>query len=193
MTLLQRGTMVWLAIALGLGGYSSYLAVQRRTQQPTATETTSEQARLFDFTESQIASIEIRRPEQSPLVFQQESVATMQQWQMLTPEKKPASRGAVSFLTNLLTQYQGADPFEVTSEQLVEYGFNGETTTVEIRLVDGTSRVLTFGELNFDQTKIYGRVGTELQVWILPLDFLNSVTRDLQEWTQIESTTDIFT
>lgn len=186
---LQRNTVIWLAIALGLGGYT-YIATQR-AQLPVPAEVTTTTAPLFRFTEPQITTINIDLPEQKNLVFQQEAPNGMRQWRMLVPQKQLANQGAVSFLTNLLTQYSGAKPFPVTVSQLADYGFNEATVEITINLVDGSYRVLTLGKLNFDGTKIYGRVDQELAVWVLPLDFWNAVNREPHEWIRLGTTTDV--
>lgn len=185
---LQRNTVIWLAIALGLGGYT-YIATQR-AQLPVPAEITTTTP-LFSFTETQITTINIDLPEQENLVFQQEAPNGMRQWRMLVPQKQLANQGAVSFLTNLLTQYSGAKPFPVKVSQLADYGLDGARVQLTINLVDGSHRVLTLGKLNFDETKIYGRIDQELAVWVLPLDFWNAVNREPNEWIRFGATTDV--
>lgn len=185
---LQRNTVIWLAIALGLGGYT-YIATQR-AQLPVPAEITTTTP-LFNFTEAQIGTIEITFPDQERLVFQQEATTVMRQWRMLAPQKQLANQGAVSFLTNLLTQYDGTKPFLVEVAQLADYGLDETTVQLTINLVDGSHRVLTLGKLNFDKTKIYGRIDQELAVWALPLDFWNAVDREPNEWIRFGAATDV--
>ncbi|NJN74323.1 MAG: DUF4340 domain-containing protein [Limnothrix sp. RL_2_0] len=185
---LQRNTVIWLAIAVALGGYT-YIATQR-AQLPVPAEVTTKTS-LFSFTEARIATIEITFPDQERLVFQQEATTVMRQWRMLTPQKQLANHGAVSFLTNLLTQYNGAKPFPVTMAQLPDYGLDETTVQITINLVDGSHRVLTLGKLNFDKTKIYGRIDQELEIWALPLDFWNAVNREPHEWLRFGATTEV--
>jgi hypothetical protein len=185
---LQRNTVIWLAIALGLGGYT-YIATQR-AQLPVPAEITTTTP-LFTFTEPQIATIEIAFSEQEKLVFQQEATTVMRQWRMLAPQKQLANQGAVSFLTNLLTEYNGEKPFPVKVSQLADYGLDDATVQLTINLVDGSRRVLTLGKLNFDGTKIYGRIDQELAVWVLPLNFWNAVNREPNEWIRLGTTTDV--
>lgn len=185
---LQRNTVIWLAIALGLGGYT-YIATQR-AQLPAPAEITTTTP-LFNFTETQITTIEIAFPDQDRLVFQQEATTVMRQWRMLVPQKQLANQGAVSFLTNLLTQYSGTQPFSIEMTQLVDYGLDDPTVQLTINLVDGSRRVLTLGKLNFDETKIYGQIDQELKIWVLPLDFWNAVNREPNEWIRFGAATDV--
>jgi hypothetical protein len=174
--LLQRKTLICLAIALMFGGLAFVLS------QPSinsATEATAWQP-LFNFTETQIVGLTIF-VQGHVLVFEQE-ILLSSQWQMLEPQRAAASSGVVRFLTNLLVNPQGHKSFPVTAAQLADYGLDQPSAAVTVRLADNTTHQLTLGVSNYDKTKVYAQVDGGLEVWVLPIEFRDAVMRDLRDW-----------
>lgn len=188
---LQRGTVIVLAIALLTGGMTYGVTQWRKVTPPTTTAPEKQPLQqLFNVTEAQIAGFSLTVTGQAqPLNFVQ-TRDEMGSWWLLTPEKQRASLGAVRFLMKLLVEAQAVESFVVTPELLADYGLTEPYATLTLQLTDGGDRRLTLGDLNFDRTKIYGRVDDTLTVWVLPIDFRHAVTRELGEWLESGQTTE---
>ncbi|WP_030007604.1 DUF4340 domain-containing protein [Picosynechococcus sp. NKBG042902] len=179
--MVQRSTGIWLAIALGLGGITWAVTQRQNTLTPSESGfVTADAEVLFPFQEAEIRSLSLEIQGET-LNFEQR-FAPVPQWWLTSPVEKPANRGAITYLLNLLIEPQGYASFSVASEELADYGLLEPKAVVTLQTAATQPSQLSLGTENFDQTKIYGRLNDENIVLVLPLEFRHAVTRQFSEW-----------
>ncbi|MBV5259623.1 DUF4340 domain-containing protein [Synechococcus moorigangaii CMS01] len=182
--MLQRSTGIWLAIAFILGGLT-LMVVHRQNLAPQS-ETASETAQvLFPLQETEIQTINLAVNGET-FVFEQR-FEPVNQWWLTTPITAPANRGAIAYLLNLLVEPQPQRQFSVAATQWADYGLAIPTATIIVQTQTEQRYQLDLGAENFDQTKIYGRLGESAKVLILPIEFRYGITRSLSEWVVDEA------
>ena len=108
----------------------------------------------------------------------------MPQWWLTSPVEKPANRGAIAFLLNLLIEPQRYNSFPVAAEELADYGLLEPKAVITLQPSAAQPYQLSLGTEYFDQTNIYGRLNDEDIVLVLPLEFRHGVTRQFSEWVE---------
>ncbi|OUC15272.1 MAG: hypothetical protein B0A82_07945 [Alkalinema sp. CACIAM 70d] len=176
----QRSPLILLLVAalLGIGVY----VVEGRKSTPQATQTAGNQP-IFNFQEADIRAFTLKTLVNT-LVFEKQG----NQWQMLAPEKTPASEAAIAFLTNLLATSQSERSLPTAADRRAEFGLEPPLATVEVKLADQKVHTLVLGKSNFNRTALYAIVDpptdpkAELTVLLVPTTFESAVTRPLAEW-----------
>jgi len=164
---IQRNTLI---LALAAFGLASSIYIQQQLTAPDASgEIRAEGSEpLFDFDEADVTQFTIRRPDLTLSLEKREAesaeskpaeTAALGQpdWNLTAPEQIPASDGAVAFLLNLLATGDRRDSFSIPSspERLAEFGLDQPTAQVDVTLADGTTRSLSLGDSNFDDSGLY--------------------------------------
>ncbi|ANV85006.1 hypothetical protein AWQ21_11850 [Picosynechococcus sp. PCC 7003] len=181
--MVQQSTGIWLAIALVLGGIAWVVTQRQNTLTTSESEFVAADAEiLFPVQAAAIRSLSLEIQGET-LNFEQrfEPVA---QWWLTSPVEKPANRGAIAFLLNLLIEPQRYDSFPVAAEELADYGLLAPKAVITLQTSAAQPYQLSLGTENFDQTKIYGRLNDENIVLVLPLEFRHGVTRQFSEWVE---------
>lgn len=209
---LQRTTLILLVLALGLGSFIYFYEIQG-AQQREAEE--ANQKQLFSFPEAAVQTLQVATPEatirfvrvpkletpeakpdsQDPTSPdsppQPKSLPQPQVWQMQVPKTMPANDATVTYLLNLLATSQRDRRFEVTSDQLVDYGLAQPQATVTVTLQDQTVHRLVLGGPNFNDTLLYALVDPPpipeaepitLEAVLIPTTFEYAAGRPLEEW-----------
>jgi len=200
---IQRNTLI---LALAAFGLASGIYIQQQLTAPNAPgEIRAEGSEpLFDFDEADVVQFTIRRPDLTLSLEKREaesagaeSVETaalgQPDWNLTAPEQIPASDGAVAFLLNLLATGDRRDSFSIPSspERLAEFGLDQPTAQVDVTLADDTTRSLTLGDSNFDDSGLYAaRTLTSSQppdsesteVFLIDSSLEPALLRPLEEW-----------
>lgn len=181
---LQRTTWILVCFALILGG-GVYFS-ERQGSTPTETAT-SQQQRLFNFTEAQVQKVIVER-EDDTLEFERSEDET-QSWQMTEPEEVPASEPAIAFLLNFLIEREAERRFTAERDRLPEYGLDDPFATVTVTVADSEDeQTLVLGQPNFDENFLYARRNppktdeAEVEVFLVPYEIRYAVEREYDEW-----------
>ncbi|NJL84272.1 MAG: DUF4340 domain-containing protein [Chloroflexaceae bacterium] len=185
---LQTSTWALIAIAAittAAGGiiywYDAQIKPQREAKE-------AETQQVFDFEETEIERLRIEKAQET-LLFSR-TTNPERPWQMRRPEYAPASEAAVSYLVNLLVEGQADQILTVPARQLPEYGLDQPQATIMLDLKQQESRQLILGKISFDGQFIYGttdalaKPATEVEIFLLPIDFQYAINRELAEWKE---------
>ena len=178
---LQRRTLALLVIAAICGG----MAIALGYVWPSTISESADIPPLLSIAEMQLVGFTIFVQGET-LNFERQSVRAGASWRMTTPKSAPVSRMKIQELVSLLTSHQPGKSFEIQPENLADYGLDLPFASVGLRFDDGSTRNLTFGHSNFDQSKVYVRVDNDLEVRVLSSMFLEAVDRQLHEWLEPE-------
>jgi len=201
---IQRTTIIWVLLALGLGGFVYYFEFNKPVQEEVVRQ---KQQQLFDFEEKQVQSVQVQIKDRT-LLFERQAETGSSQWMMRSPESAPASEAAVVFLLSKLVNAKSDRAFTVSAAQLSEYGLDEPMATVEITIDNGKTHQLRLGNKDFTNSQLYGLVDSrinnnssgaeevgseeliadaELKVVLVPADFEYAVDRPLSEWKPEEN------
>ncbi|WP_225913868.1 DUF4340 domain-containing protein [Leptolyngbya ohadii] len=187
---IKPSTLFLLLTALLLGGVT-FLVVQKQPQpqSPNQQAGQSEPVDLFAFTEQQVKTLSFSTPLRS-LKFERDAAG---KWQMIDPEKAPASDASIAFLLDLMASGTSDRNFAAPAAQREQYGFHQPLATIEVTLDNGEAHRLIVGEYDFNRSFLYALVdpasdaNAELKVSLVSPSFENAVNRPLAEWKQSES------
>jgi len=178
---LNRTPLILLIVAVLLGGVV-YL------QQTILPPVKSEAQLLFGFQEADVRSLSLKTPEQN-LSFAKNATPNPTIWQMISPNQAPANDASVAYLLNAIASAKSATPLTVPTVKQAEFGFDSPLATVELTLKNSKTHRLVLGKPDFNRTSLYAQIdpqpGTDLKVFLVPLDFENAVNRPLSEWQQV--------
>lgn len=181
---IKRSTFFLVLAALLVGGVT-VVAVQ--TQQPASEQTEkTEQQNLFSFQDGQVQSLTLKN-QSDAYKFERDS---QKKWQMLEPEKTPASDAAITFLLTQMTTGKSDRSITVAAGDRSEFGFDNPLATVELTLDNKETHKLVLGGYDFNHSFIYALVdppADEKADWTVLLvspNFENAVTRPREEWKQ---------
>lgn len=201
---IQRTTIIWVLLALGLGGFVYYFEFNKPVQEEVVRQ---KQQQLFDFEEQHVQSVQVQIKDQT-LLFERQAETDSSKWMMRSPESAPASEAAVVFLLSKLVNAKSDRAFTVSAAQLSEYGLDEPMATVEITLDNGKTHQLRLGNKDFTNSQLYGLVDAkinnnsadaeevsseeliteeELKVVLVPADFEYAIDRPLSEWKPEET------
>lgn len=182
---MKRTTLILLLLALGLGGFVYFYEIQGTTQRQEAQE---KQQQIFTFKEDQIQSLTIKKQNQN---LQFERVKDSKTgWRMQSPDKAPASEGAIAYLLDLLVSSKSDRVLTVPAAQLSDYGLQQPQATVEVKLQDGKTHQLVLGQPDFNRSFLYAQADpptpqpAQSSVLLVSTNFENAVNRPLSEWKQ---------
>jgi hypothetical protein len=185
---LQKNTLVLLVAALLMGsGVLIYERVRGSDPSPTGSATADTKP-LFSFKEDDVQAFTITLPSQTLSFERNPQPNANPKWQMKSPKVGPANDASVAFLLNLLATSPSQNRLEVDATQLKQFGLAPAQITVSVTLKNQQQHRLAIGTPTFDQAGIYGQVDApaqptpKVQVQILPLNFLNAVSRPPNEW-----------
>jgi hypothetical protein len=181
--MLQKSTVIWLAIALTLGSVTWVITQQQNSVPESASiRILADPLIAFPVDEIQAITLEVNG---ETFDFEQRSEPAAQWW-LIHPIEAPANRGAIAFLLTLLTEPQPYETFPVAQGDLATYGLASPYAVITVITQGGERFRLALGIENFDRTKIYGHLNNQANVLLLPLDFRNGVTRQPREWSVAE-------
>ncbi|NEQ29174.1 MAG: DUF4340 domain-containing protein, partial [Microcoleus sp. SIO2G3] len=166
--------MTWtlVAIAALLGGFV-YFSEVRGSSQTEEAETQS--ASLFGFEEKQVQRFRVKTRLHN-LLFERDSAG---KWQMLEPDKTPASDASVAYLLNLLATQQRDRVITVQPEEAKDYELDQPIATIFVTLDNGQAHKLVIGGYDFDRSNLYAQADPattgDLQVVTVSPDFDNAV------------------
>jgi hypothetical protein len=187
---LQRTTLILLLLALGLGGFVYFYEIQGTPQRQEARE---KQQQIFTFKEEQIQSLRVVRQNQTLQFDRVKNGKT--EWRMQSPEKVPASEGAIAYLLDLLVGGTSDRVLTVPAAQLSDYGLQQPQATVEVTLNDGKTHRLVLGQPDFNRSFLYAQADPpspqpdSASVLLVSPNFENAVDRPLAEWKQASAPT----
>lgn len=181
---IKRSTFFLLLAALLLGGVT-VLVVQ--TQQPASEEAEqAEQQDIFTFQDDQVQSFTLENKSDA-YKFERDS---NKKWQMVEPDKTPASDASITFLLTQLTTGKSERSISVPAGDRAEFGFDQPLATVEVTLDNKETHKLVLGGYDFNHSFIYALVDppadekADLPVLLVSPNFENAVTRPREEWKQ---------
>jgi Domain of unknown function (DUF4340) len=183
---LQKNTLALLVLALLLGGGVLIYERVRGSAPSTPGTATADTKPLFNFKEDDVQAFTITLAGQ-PLSFERNSQPSPL-WQMKAPKVGPANDASVAFLLNLLATGTSENRLEVEANKLQQFGLAPAQITVVVTLKNREQHRLAIGSPTFNQSGVYGLVDAptastpKVQVQVLPLNFLNAVSRPLSEW-----------
>jgi len=181
---IKRSTLFLLLAALVLGGITILVA---RTQPPSSeqAETTTEQ-NLFSFKEDQVQSFTL----DTQLEFYTFERDDQQNWQMVEPEKAPASDASIAFLLDQMVTGKSERSITVPASDRADFGLDNPLATVEVTLENQETHQLVLGGYDFNRSFIYALTdppadeNADLQVFLVSPNFENAVIRPREEWKQ---------
>ncbi|MGP1373481.1 MAG: DUF4340 domain-containing protein [Almyronema sp.] len=185
---LQRSTVILLLVALGLGGVVLISELQRPADDTETLTQTQSSDRLFEFEEADVQTLVVTT-EDTTLRFERDEADV---WQMLEPETAPAEPAAIAFLLNLLRTESAQQTTTLTPANQAEFGLASPTATIEFTLADETTHTLVLGGEDFSGGAVYALIdpetvplpddADEVEVQVVPIDFVNAVNRPIEEW-----------
>ncbi|HEY9696313.1 MAG TPA: DUF4340 domain-containing protein [Trichocoleus sp.] len=183
---IQSSTFLLVLTALLLGGVTLLVVQNSPSSQPSEQTASAEQTDLFGFEEKQVQMLSVTTPIRS-LKFERDKEG---KWQMIEPEKTPASDASIAFLLDLMTSGKSERTFTAPASDREKYGFHQPFGTVEVKLDNQESHKLILGEYDFNRSFIYASTdpsaepNAELKVSLVSPSFENAVNRSLIEWRQ---------
>ncbi len=174
-----------LVFAAALLGGVVLLVQQQPPADPQAATETGQQ-KLFGFEENQVQAIALKTPLRS-LKFEKDKNS---KWQMLEPEKVPASEASIIFLINLLSTARSERSFTAPVGDRQAYGLHQPLATIDITLTDQKKHQLILGTYDFNRSFLYAQAdpspdaNADLKVLLLPPTFEPAVSRPLADWKQ---------
>lgn len=172
---LKRSTIIWLAIALGLGSFIYWSEIKGNSSY----NLESRQRPLFNFSSTDIETLTITTEDKTLQFVATNSQATT--WKIEKPYSVNANNASVLFLVNLLVSTTIERQFPVEDVSLAEYGLDEPTGQIIIQLRGGEVYQLQLGQTNFDNNFIYAQTDTQ-EILLLPISFKYALERDLAEW-----------
>lgn len=191
---IKPSTLLLLLTALLLGGVT-FLVVQNQPPNQSQNQSQNQQAGqsepvdLFAFTEKQVKTLSFSTPLRS-VKFERDAAG---KWQMIDPERAPASDASIAFLLDLMASGTSDRTFTAPAVQREQYGFHQPLATIEVTLDNGEAHRLIVGEYDFNRSFLYALAdpasdaNAELKVSLVSPSFENAVNRPLDEWKQSES------
>lgn len=189
---IKSSTFLLMLTALLLGGIT-LVTVQNSSQTPNPQtaqgETYSQKTDLFAFTEQQVKTLSLVTPLRS-LKFERNAAG---EWQMIEPEKTPASDASIAFLLDLMASGTSDRTFTVPAAQREQYGFHQPFATIEVTLDNQETHRLIVGEYDFNRSSLYALAdpasdaNADLKISLISPSFENAMNRPLAEWKQAES------
>ena len=187
----QRNTLILVGVAAVLS-VAVLISEARRSQTDgeAGSAAVAGRDRLFLFEESDIAGLTIEK-ERETLVFERRENGD---WQMLEPENVLAEQAAIAFLLNLVTTAVPSRVFTIEPDKQENFGLNSPTATVTLTLTDGETHTLLLGAADFSGGSLYAVTNPAedsdsdsepIEVAVVPIDFVNGVTRSQEEWKAI--------
>ncbi|MGF1571230.1 MAG: DUF4340 domain-containing protein [Nodosilinea sp.] len=184
---LQRSTIVLVGVALLLGA-GVLIAESQRAKAPETTESSTASAPIFEFAETNVATLTVERNGEI-LVFQQDDQGG---WQITQPELGPAEPGAVAFLLSRLNTDSPLQTVTIEPDQIADFGLDAPAGTATVTLKDGTKHTLILGGEDFSGSGHYAvadppewppsRDGAASAVLVVTQDVANAINRPLAEW-----------
>ena len=183
----QRNTVILVSVAAILSVAVLISEAQRsRTNNPSGISEVAPGDRLFSFEEADITQLTIEKDAQT-LVFERDDNSN---WQMLEPEAILAEQAAIAFLLNLVTTSGPSSVFSIEPDEQSDFGLDAPTAIITLTLASGDSHTLLLGAADFSGGSLYAVVdpdleniaSTAIEVEVVPIDFVNAVTRPLDEW-----------
>ncbi|MBD3880352.1 DUF4340 domain-containing protein [Phormidium tenue FACHB-886] len=178
---LKPSTLFFVLAALLLGGV--VLVVQ--SQSPPAQEAQqSEPQNLFAFQEGQVKTLTLQTQLRS-LKFERDKDG---KWQMLEPDKVPASDASIAFLLNQVATGKSQRSFTVKGGEREEYSFHQPLATIEVTLNNQETHKLILGGYDFNRSNLYALADppadsqADLKVLLVSPNFENAVSRPLADW-----------
>lgn len=175
--------MTWtlVSVAALLGGFVYFSEVRGSSQPEQAeTQTTS----LFGFEEKQVQRFRVRSRLHN-LLFERDAAG---KWQMLEPDRTPASDASVAYLLNLLATQERDRAITASPEAAKDYGLDQPIATIFVTLDNGQAHKLVIGGYDFNRSNLYAQADPatsgDLQVVTVSPDFDSAVNRSIPEWKQ---------
>jgi outer membrane biosynthesis protein TonB len=102
-------------------------------------------------------------------------------------EPTPARQAYIDFLFSAIGGASSDRSISAPANRRTEYGLDTPTLHLTIELKDGTRHTLDIGSRDFTQSFVYALLdtpddATQLDVLLLPPDFINAFDRDLAAW-----------
>ncbi|MEO0536872.1 MAG: DUF4340 domain-containing protein [Cyanobacteria bacterium P01_A01_bin.123] len=185
----QRNTVILVGVAAVLSVMVLISEARRsRTDALNGTGEAASRDRLFSFEEADVTQLTIEKDGQT-LMFERDENST---WQMLEPETALAEQAAIAYLLNLTTTSGPSRVFTIEPDQQDNFGLNSPTANITFTLASGQTHTLLLGTADFSGGSLYAVVDVNLEteasapdaieVEVVPIDFVNAVTRPLSEW-----------
>ena len=175
--------MTWILVIVAalLGGFVYFSEVRGSSQTE---ENQTESASLFGFEEKQVQRFRVKTRLHN-LLFERDAAG---KWQMLEPDKVPASDASIAYLLNLLATQERDRVITVKREDEKDYGLDQPISTIYLTLNNGEAHKLVIGGYDFNRSNLYAQADPtetgDLQVVTISPDFDNAVNRSIAEWKQ---------
>lgn len=179
---LKPGTIALVVAAALLGGV---VLILQRQEPPTAEADNSKQP-IFAVQERQIQAFTLQNRLRT-LKFERNSSG---KWQMLEPDKGPASDATVAYLLDLISAGKSDRSFTAPAANFQDYGFHQPLATIDLKLDNQQTHRLILGDYDFNRSAIYAQVdppnppGKDIRVLLVSPNFENAVNRPAAEWKQ---------
>jgi hypothetical protein len=176
---LQPVTLGLVLVAALLGGFVYFSQVRSTSQPDTATP---QKQKLFGFEEKQVKSLTLKTQLRS-LSFAREQG----KWQMIIPEKTPASESTIAYLLNLLVTASSDRAIATPATEQKDFGFDQPMAVIEVKLDNQETHRLVLGSYDFNRSNLYAQAdtpanATEIKVQLVSPEFDNAVNRALADW-----------
>jgi hypothetical protein len=176
---LQPVTLGLVLVAAVLSGFVYFSQVHSNPQPEAAT---TQKQKLFGFEEKQVKSFTLKTQLRS-LAFAREQG----KWQMLVPEKTPASESTIAYLLNLLVTASSDRTIATTTTEQKDFGFDQPMAVIEVKLDNQETHRLVLGGYDFNRSNLYAQAdtpaqATEVKVQLVSPGFDNAVNRALSDW-----------
>jgi Domain of unknown function (DUF4340) len=176
---LQPVTLGLVLVAAVLSGFVYFSQVHSNPQPEAAT---TQKQKLFGFEEKQVKSFTLKTQLRS-LAFAREQG----KWQMLVPEKTPASESTIAYLLNLLVTASSDRTIATTTIEQKDFGFDQPMAVIEVKLDNQETHRLVLGGYDFNRSNLYAQADTpdqttEVKVQLVSPGFDNAVNRALADW-----------
>lgn len=153
---LPRMTWGLLSLATLLVGMVVAVELRRSPSEPESAMTNGAKNRHFGFTADQVQAITIQQGNEILKLYR--SSVEPPGWQMDIPQPTPVSVPAVDFLLSTLVNSQSERDFEVSTEQLSEYGLVEPAVILTVQLIDGKTQQVHLGDPDFQGESLYALI-----------------------------------
>jgi hypothetical protein len=178
---IKPATLFLVMAALLMGGVVMVAGNHRPAEQAENQQT----QKLFEFEEKQVQALTVKTQLRS-LQFERDQSG---KWQMIEPDKVPASDASIAYLLNLLNGNSDR-AFTAAAADQQSFSFQQPLATIDVTLNDKKTHRLLLGGYDFNRSFIYALVDPpatlagELKVSLASPSFESAVNRPVAEWKE---------
>jgi hypothetical protein len=183
---LPRTTLIFILLALGLGGFVYFSEIRGASVRE---ETKEQKQKIFSFGKDDVQSLTVKTKKLT-LNLERSPESSNSKWVIKSPTSEPANDAIVSYLMDLLVKGKSNSTLSTPAKELGEFALDQPPATINITLKNGQSHQLILGKSNFNGRFLYAQTDPaakpdgNVNVLLVSTDFANAVNRDLSEWQQ---------